>query len=123
MNAIRLAIVLTLTSVSPASAQRLDWKPIAAVTIGQLADTLVTRHQITTPALHCHEANPLLGPHPSTATLVLPKLAVIAGVSLIQVAGAHAESKAGRWIAKSAAYFAGALGGSLAVSNLQTCGW
>jgi len=105
------------------SARRFDWKPLIAAAAGQLADTGVTYHQINTPALHCSEANPLFGAHPSTAKLLLPKLAVIAGVGLVQIAGSKAQSKAGRWIAKSAGYFAGALGGGLALKNLSVCKW
>ena len=67
MKRILLAVIQTLFSVYPASAQRLDWKPIMAVAAGQMADAVVTHDQITTPTLHCAEANPLLGAHPSAA--------------------------------------------------------
>lgn len=122
--AIPALLICWLSFAGVANAQsRFDWKPVIAVAAGQMADTLVTHHQINTPALHCSEANPLFGAHPSTAKLMLPKLAVIGGVSLVQIAARHAQSKAGRWVAKGAGYFAGALGGSLAAVNLRTCGW
>lgn len=117
-----LALALLALIAAPAHAA-FDWKPAAVAAAGQLADFGVTHHQINAPRLHCSEANPLFGPHPSTATLLLPKLAAIGAATLVTAAGAHASSKAGRWLAKGTAYAVGALGGGLAGKNLRTCGW
>ncbi len=119
-----LTILLLLSaSTVQAETHRFDLKPLIATAAGQLSDAAVTHHQITTPDLHCVESNPHLGPHPSAATLILPKLALIGVVALAQVAGSKAKSETGRHVSRAIGYFTGALGGTLAVRNLKTCGW
>jgi hypothetical protein len=118
----RIALALLLVAVAtPAAA--LDWKPYAVAAAGQALDVTTTLHQINTPALHCREANPVFGAHPSTLTLVLPKVALVVGVGLVLHLAETKGSTTARRVAKTLAYFSGGLGATAGVLNLRTCGW
>jgi hypothetical protein len=117
--------VLCLGLLAFASPVQASWdlKPYAVLIAGQMADVTTTVHQINTPALHCREANPLFGAHPSTMKLLLPKVAVVAGVSLFMRLAEVKGTRAGRNVAKAVGYALGAMGATAAGLNVRTCGW
>jgi hypothetical protein len=117
--------VLCLCLLAFASPVQASWdlKPYAVLIAGQMADVTTTVHQINTPALHCREANPLFGAHPSTMKLLLPKVAVVAGVSLFMRLAEVKGTRAGRNVAKAVGYALGAMGATAAGLNVRTCGW
>jgi hypothetical protein len=104
---------------TPLHAAELDWKPYAVLAAGQGLDTLTTLR----PTPNCIERNPLLGPHPSAVAVLVPKLAIIGGISLLVRFTEQRESRAARIIAKSAAYVGGMAGAKDGLHNLRTCGW
>jgi hypothetical protein len=117
MNVILSALLVVLLIATPA--QAFDWKPYAVLAAGQGLDTLTTLR----PTPSCVESNPLLGPHPSAVTVLVPKLAIIGGISLLVRFTERRDSRAARVIAKSAAYLGGAVGAKDGIGNLRLCGW
>lgn len=123
MNRILIAAVLALTIARPAAAaSKFDWKPYLAIAAGQGLDLATTIHD--NPSHPCYETNPRLGgKQATTMSVLIPKLAIIGGVSALVAFTEHRESKAARVIAKTAAYLGGAVGAKDGVHNLRTCGW
>jgi hypothetical protein len=117
-----LAAVILACSLAT-SAAAADLKPFSVLVIGQALDVVTTVHQINTPRLHCSEANPLFGAHPSTMKLLLPKVGLVAGVSALMAVAARKGTPAGRRVAKAFGYALGAMGGTAGVLNYRTCGW
>jgi len=110
-----------LLSLVGRPALALDLKPYVVLIVGQGSDLLTTIHE--NPSHPCRETNALLGPHPSTLKVAIPKLAIIGGISLLVRFADTRHSKAARVIAKSAAYLAGAVGAKDGWHNYRTCGW
>lgn len=96
-----------------------DWKPYATLMYGQLFDAVTTLR--STP--NCIESNPLLGPHPSARQVLVPKLAIIGGISLLVRFTEYRESRLARIVARSIAYAGGIVGTKDGIHNLRTCGW
>jgi hypothetical protein len=117
MKTILSALAALLLVATPAHAT--DWRPYAVLVVGQGLDTLTTLR----PTPSCIESNPRLGPHPSAVAVLVPKLAIIGGISLLVHFTEGRESRAARIVAKSAAYVAGAVGAKDGIGNLHTCGW
>ena len=71
----KLTTAVTLALLATATPARAEWdlKALSVMIGGQTADMVSTYHIINKPSLHCHEANALLGAHPSAAKLILPK--------------------------------------------------
>jgi hypothetical protein len=119
---VTLLLIVFLAVARPVQASW-DLKPYAVLIAGQMADVTTTVHQINTPALHCREANPLFGAHPSTMKLVLPKVALVAGVSLLLRVAETKGTRVGRNVAKAFGYAIGAMGATAGAINYRTCGW
>lgn len=119
---ILLAALLLVGLAAPASAQvgsKLDWRPYAVLFAGQYTDLVTTLH--VSPEHPCVETNALLGPHPSMARVLLPKVALVASLSVLVRFSERRESKAARVIAKSAAYLGGVVGLKDGWQNAQRC--
>lgn len=104
----------------------LDWKAIGVSMAGSTADTGSTIRALRNPK--CSEANPLLGPHPSTAKLVAYSAAgtgvIIVTHSLINQHAAHSgHPRFWRGLASGLAYGAGGVGLATAAHNVGVCGW
>lgn len=114
------AVLWTATRfTTPLHAAGIDWKPYAVLAAGQGLDTLTTLR----PTPSCIESNPLLGPHPSTARVLVPKLAIIGGIAVLVRFTEHRESRTARIIARSVAYAGGIIGAKDGLHNLRECGW
>ena len=110
-------LLIVLLIATPAQAT--DWKPYAALIVGQGLDVATTLR----PTPSCYETNARFGPQPSAVRVLMPKLALVGGIALLVRFTESRESHAAKIVAKSAAYLGGIVGAKDGLSNLRTCGW
>jgi hypothetical protein len=116
MRTLTLALIAVVLVASTASAQEPSHRmtvALAAMTIGQTADTWTTIAALNRGAVS--ETNALLGTHPSAVKLIVAKLPMIGiGWLLTKIAPQHPK------LAQGTAYVIGGIGAGLAFSNSRT---
>jgi hypothetical protein len=106
---------------------KIDWKPVIAAAAGQFADLGTTEMfvlghgQSASHAGPCVEGNARFGPHPNQAALIGTKVALVAGLALLNKATVR-QPRPVQWIVKGVTYYAAAAGTAAGVWNLQHCG-